>query len=81
MLTVLGPYAAAGFEDYGVVRRDRSTAHKFADKSVSFATPQWREDDRVSAATALDHGYHCGKRDDHDSGDPQNLLRSEMRAH
>jgi hypothetical protein len=81
MLTVLGPYAATGFEYYGVVGRDRSAAGKFTDKSVCFATPQWREGGRLSAASALDHGYRCGERHERDGGDPQELLRSEIRAH
>jgi hypothetical protein len=81
VLTVLGPNAATGFEDYCIVRRDRSTARKFADKSVSFVTPQRREDGRISAASALDHGHRCGERDEHHSGDPNELLRSEMSAH
>ena len=57
MLTVLGPYAATGFEYRGIVRRDRSTAREFADKRVRFAMPQWRQDGRVLAAPALDHGH------------------------
>ena len=81
MLTVLGPYAATGFEYYGVVRRDRSTAREFADKSVRFAMLQWREGGRLSATSALDDGYHCGERDDRYSGNPQELLRNEIRAH
>ena len=81
MLTVLGPYAATGFEYYGVVRRDRSAARKFSDQSVSFSRPQWCEDGHIFAAPALDHGYQCGEPDDHYSGDPQELLKSEMRVH
>jgi hypothetical protein len=81
LLTVLGPYAATGVEYRGVVRRDRSTVREFTDKSVCLATPQWREDGRVFAASALDHGYRCGERDEHYSGDPQELLGSEIRAH
>jgi hypothetical protein len=81
MLTVLGPYAAAGVEYYGIVRRDRSTTRKFTDKSVCFVTPQWREDGHISAAPALDHGYQCGEHDDHYNSDPQELLKSEMRVH
>jgi hypothetical protein len=42
MLTVLGPYAATGVETCGVVRRDRSTAREFTDKSVCFVTFHWR---------------------------------------
>ena len=56
MLTVLGPYAATGVETCGVVRRDRSTAREFIDKSVRFATLHWRWDCRVFAVSALDHG-------------------------
>jgi hypothetical protein len=81
MLTVLGPYATTGFEDYCVIRRDRSTARQFTDKSVRFATPQWRKDSRIFAASALEHGYRCSERDDHDSGDPQKLSRGEIGAH
>jgi hypothetical protein len=81
VLTVLGPYAATGVKYGGVVRRDPSTAREFTDKRVCFATSQWREDGRLSAASALDHGYRCGEHDEHDNGDPQKLLRSEMRAH
>ena len=77
MLTVLGPYAATGFEYRGIVRRDRSTAREFADKSVRFARLQWREDGRIFAAAALDHGYRCGEHDEHHSRDPQELLRGE----
>jgi hypothetical protein len=81
MLTVFGPYAATGVECGNFVRRDRPTAREFTDKSVCFATPQWREDGRLSAAPALDHGYRCGEYDEHYSGDPQELLRGEIRAH
>jgi len=56
MLTVLGPYAATGVETCGVVRSDRSTAREFADNSVCFASPDWRDNGRVFAASALDHG-------------------------
>ena len=81
MLTVLGPYAATGVEYRGVVRRDRSTVREFTDKSVCLATPQWREDGRVFAASALDHGDRCCEHDEHYGSDSQELLRSEMRAH
>ena len=81
MLTVLGPYAATGVEYRGVVRRDRSTVREFTDKSVCLATPQWREDGRVFAASALDRGYRCREHDEHYGSDSQELLRSEMRAH
>ena len=80
MLTVLGPCAATGFEYYGVVRRDRSTAREFTDKSISFTSLKWREDG-LFAAPALDHSYRCGERDEHHGRDPQELLRSEIRAH
>jgi hypothetical protein len=70
MLTVLGPRAATGFEYYGVVRRDRSAARKFSDQSVGFSRPQRREDGHIFVASALDHGYRCGERDDHNSRDP-----------
>ena len=56
MLTVLRPYAATGVETCGVVRRDRSTAREFTDKSVRFATLRRRWNGRVFAASALDHG-------------------------
>jgi hypothetical protein len=81
MLTVLGPYAAAGAETCGVVRSDRSTAREFADNSVCFASPHRRDNGRVFAASALDHGYRCDEHDEHHGGNPQELLRSEMRAH
>jgi hypothetical protein len=81
MLTVLGPYAAAGVETCGVVRRDRSTAREFTDNSVCFATFHWRQDGRVFTTSALSHGYHRDKRDEHCSGNPQELLRSGIRAH
>jgi hypothetical protein len=81
MLAVLSPYAAAGFEDYGLARRDRSTARKFTDKSICFVTPQWRKDSRLSAASALDRGYDCSEHDQRHGRDPQELLRSEIRAH
>jgi len=80
LLTVLGPYAATGVETCGVVRRDRSTAREFTDKSAWFATFHWRQNGRLFAAPALDNGYRCGERDERYSGDPQELLRSEMRA-
>jgi hypothetical protein len=81
MLTVLGPYAATGVETCGVARRDRSTPREFADNSVCFASPPWCDNGRVFAASALDHGYRCGEHDEHYGSDPQELLRSEMRAH
>jgi hypothetical protein len=81
MLTVLGPYAATGVETSAVVRGDRSTMRKFTDMSVWFATFHWRQDGRVFAAPALDHGYRGGERDERYSGDPQELLRSEIRPH
>jgi hypothetical protein len=81
MLTVLGPDAATGVETCGVVRSDRSTAREFADNSVCFASPHLRDNGRVFAAPALDHGYRCGEHDEHHGSDPQELLRSEIRAH
>jgi len=81
MLTVLGPRAATGIETCGVVRGDRATAREFTDKSVCVATFHWREDGRVFAALALDHGYRCGERDKRYSGNPQQLFRDEIRAH
>ena len=81
MLTALRPYAATGVETCGVVRRDRSTAREFTDKRICFATPRWREDGRVFATSALDHGDRCGEHDEHYSRDPQESLRSEIRAH
>ncbi len=81
MLTVLGPYATTGFEYRSMVGRDRSAAREFTDKSVCLATPQWREDGRLSAAPTLDHGYRCGERDKDDGRDPQELLRGEIRDH
>jgi hypothetical protein len=80
-LTVLGPYAATGVESRGVVRRDRATASEFTDKNVCFAALHWCENGRVFAASALDHGYRCGERDERYCGKPQELLRSEIRAH
>ena len=77
MLTVLGPYATTGFEYCSIVRRDRSTAREFTDKCVRFAPLQRREDGRILAAPALDHGYRCGQRDKDYSRDPQELLRGE----
>jgi hypothetical protein len=56
MVTVLRPYAAAGVETCGVVRRDRSTAREFTDKSVRFATPHRRWNGRDFGSSALDHG-------------------------
>jgi hypothetical protein len=56
MVTVLRPYAATGVETCGVVRRDRSTAREFTDKSVRFATPRRRWNDRDFGSSALDHG-------------------------
>jgi hypothetical protein len=64
-LTILCPYAAAGVETCGVVRGDRSTAREFADNSVCFASPHWRDNGRVFAASALDHGYGCREHDEH----------------
>jgi hypothetical protein len=81
MLTVLGPCAATDFEHYRVVRLYRPTAREVTDKRVCFAVPQWREDGRLFATSALDHGYRCGERDANYSGDPHELLRSEIRAH
>jgi hypothetical protein len=81
MLTVLGPYAAASIKCRGVVRRDRSTAREFTDKSVHFAALHWCEDGRVFAVSALDHGNRCDEHDEHDGGNPQKLLRTEMGAH
>jgi hypothetical protein len=80
-LTVLGPYAATGVETCGVVRRDRSTAREFIDKSVRFATPRRRWNGRDFGSSALDHGYRCGQRDEPYGGHPQELLRREMGAH
>ena len=81
MPTVLGPYAAAGVETSAVVRGNRSTAREFTDKSVRFAKLHWCENGRVFAASALDHGYRYDEHDEHHGGNPQELLRSEMRAH
>jgi hypothetical protein len=81
MPTVLGPYAATGVENCGVVRSDRSAAREFADNSVCFASPHWRDNGRVFAASALDHGYGRREHDEHHRSDPQELLRSEIRAH
>jgi len=81
MLTVLGPYATTGVETCGAVRDDRSTAREFTDKSISFATFHWRKNGRVFAASALDHGYRSGERDEHHRGEPQEVLRSEIGAH
>lgn len=81
MLMVVGPYAAAGVETCGIVRGDRSTAREFTDKSVYFASPHWRDNGRVFAASALDHRYRCGEHDEHYGSDSQELLRSEMGAH
>jgi hypothetical protein len=81
MLTVLSPYAATGVETCGLVRNDRSTAREFADNSVCFASPHWRDNGRVFAASALDHGYRCREHDEHYGSDSQEVLRSEMRAH
>jgi len=77
MLTALGPYAATGVETCGVARRDHSTARELTHKSVRFAALHWCADGRVFAVLALDHGYRCGEHDEHHSGDPQELLRSE----
>ena len=81
MPTVLGPYAATGVETCGVVRRDHSTAREFTDMSVCFATPRRRWNGLLSATSALDHGYRRGEHDEHHGGNPQELLRREMRAH
>ena len=81
MLTVLRPYAATGVQTCGVLRRDRSTAREFTDKSVCFATLHRREDGLFFATSALDHGYRRGEHDEHHGSDPRELLRSEMRAH
>jgi hypothetical protein len=81
MLTVLGPYAATGVETCGVVRSDRSTAREFADNSVCFASPHWRDNGRVFAASALDNGYCCGEHDERYSRASQELLRREISAH
>jgi hypothetical protein len=81
MPTVLGPYAATGVETCGVVRGDRSTAREFTDKSVRFAALHRCRDGRVFATSALDHGYRCREHDEHHRSDPQELLRSEIRAH
>jgi hypothetical protein len=55
MVTVLGPDATTGVETCGVVRRDRSTAREFTDKSVRFATPRRRWNHRDFGSSALDH--------------------------
>jgi hypothetical protein len=81
MPAVLRPYPATGVETCGVVRRDRSTAREFTDKSVRSAALHWCEDGRVFAVSSLDHGYRCGERDEHGSSDPQELLRREIGAH
>jgi hypothetical protein len=81
MLTVLGPHATAGVETCSVVWRDRSTAREFTEKRVCFATPHRREDDRVFAASTLDHSYRSDERDEHHGGNPQELLRGEIWAH
>jgi hypothetical protein len=81
MLPVLGPCAATGVETCGVVRSDRSTAREFADNSVCFASPHWRDNGRIFAASALDHGYRRREHDEHHRSDSQELLRSEMRVH
>jgi hypothetical protein len=81
MLTALDPYAATGVETCSVVRRDRSTACEFTDTSISLAALHWREDGRVFAVSALDHGYHCDERGERYCGKPQELLRSEIRVH
>lgn len=77
MLTVLGPYATTGFEYPSIVGRDRSTTREFTDKCVRVAPLQRREDGRVFAAPALDHGYRCGERDKDYSRDPQELSGGE----
>jgi hypothetical protein len=81
MLTVLRPFAATGVETCGVLRRDRSTAREFTDKSVRFATPRRRRNGRDFGSSALDHGQRRGERDDRYSGSPQKLLRREIWAH
>jgi hypothetical protein len=81
MPTVLGPYAVTSVETCSVVRRDRSTACKFADRSIPLANLYWREDGRVFAASALDHGYRRGEDAEHNGGDPQRLFRDEIGAH
>jgi hypothetical protein len=81
MPAVLRPYAATGVETCGVVWRDRSTAREFTDKRICFATFRWRQDGHVFATSALDHGYRCGERDEHDRGKPQEVLRSEIGPH
>jgi hypothetical protein len=81
MLAVLGPCATTGGETCGVVRGDRSTAREFTDKSVRFAKLHWCEYGRVFAASALDHGNRCDEHDEHHGGNPQELLRGEIRAH
>jgi hypothetical protein len=77
VLTILSPYATAGFERGSIIRPDRSTAREFTDKGGRFAPPQRHEDGRILAAPALDHGDRCGERDRDYGRDPQKLLRGE----
>jgi hypothetical protein len=79
-LAVLSPYTATGVETCGAVRADRSTAREFSEKNLSLATFHWRKNGLLSAASALDHGYRSGERDERYSGSPQELRR-EIRAH
>lgn len=81
MLAGLGPDAATGFETCGVLRGDRSAARELTDKSVRFAALHRCRDGRVFATSALDHGYRCDEHDEQHGGNPQELLRSEIRAH
>jgi len=67
MPTSLGPHATTGVETRGVVRRDRSTARQFTDKSIS----HWRWDGRVIARSALDHGCRCSERHECHGSYPQ----------
>jgi hypothetical protein len=77
VLTVLGPYAKTGLECRGIIRRDRPTAREFNDKWIRFAPSQRREDSRIFAAAALDHGNRSGERNRDYGRDPQKLLRGE----
>jgi hypothetical protein len=81
MVTVLRPDAATGVKTCSVVRRDRSAAREFTDKSISLATFHWRWHGLLSAASALDHGCRCREHDERHGSDPQELLRSEIGAH
>jgi hypothetical protein len=54
---------------------------EFTDKRICFASPHWRWNGRVFAASALDHGDRCDEHDEQHGGNPQELLRSEIRAH